>query len=68
MSTSPYLAASQKAVVVHAAYRLGAHGFADFATIAPELEADSNLGLRDQVAALERLAGGLRKVTRPGPK
>ena len=22
----------------------------------------------DQVAALERLAGGLRKVTRPGPK
>ena len=47
------LAASQKVVVVHAAYRLGAHGFADFAAIAPELEADSNLGLRDQVAALE---------------
>lgn len=47
------LAASQKVVVVHAAYRLGTHGFADFSAVAPELKADSNLGLRDQVAALE---------------
>ncbi len=47
------LASSQQVVVVHAAYRLGAHGFADFSALAPELEADSNLGLRDQVAALE---------------
>lgn len=47
------LAASQKVVVVNAAYRLGAHGFADFSAVAPELGADTNLGLRDQVAALE---------------
>lgn len=47
------LAASQKVVVVNAAYRLGAHGFADFSAVAPELDADSNLGLRDQIAALE---------------
>ncbi|WP_101676120.1 carboxylesterase/lipase family protein [Alloalcanivorax mobilis] len=47
------LAATRKVVVVHAAYRLGAHGFADFSAIAPELQADTNLGLRDQIAALE---------------
>ena len=28
-------------------------GFADFTAVAPELDADSNLGLRDQLAALE---------------
>ena len=47
------LARSQKVVVVNAAYRLGAMGFADFTAVASELQADSNLGLRDQVAALE---------------
>ncbi len=47
------LAKSQGVVVVNAAYRLGAMGFGDFAAVAPELGADSNLGLRDQVAALE---------------
>ena len=47
------LAASQRVIVVNAAYRLGAHGFADFSAVAPELDADTNLGLRDQVAALE---------------
>ncbi|EKF72966.1 carboxylesterase [Alcanivorax hongdengensis A-11-3] len=47
------LARNQQVVVVHAAYRLGAMGFADFTAVAPELGADSNLGLRDQVAALE---------------
>ncbi|MCH2559014.1 MAG: carboxylesterase family protein [Alcanivorax sp.] len=47
------LAADQRVIVVNAAYRLGAHGFADFTAVAPELEADTNLGLRDQVAALE---------------
>lgn len=45
------LAANGKVVVVNAAYRLGAHGFADFASVLPD--ADSNLGLRDQIAALE---------------
>ncbi len=47
------LARSQRVVVVNAAYRLGAMGFADFTAVAPELDADSNLGLRDQLAALE---------------
>ena len=47
------LARSQNVVVVNAAYRLGAMGFADFTAVAPELDADTNLGLRDQVAALE---------------
>lgn len=47
------LAKSQQVVVVNAAYRLGALGFADFSTVAPELEAVTNAGLRDQVAALE---------------
>ncbi|MDX1803210.1 MAG: carboxylesterase family protein [Alcanivorax sp.] len=47
------LAREQRVVVVHAAYRLGAMGFGDFSAVAPELGADSNLGLRDQVAALE---------------
>lgn len=47
------LARSQQAIVVNAAYRLGAMGFADFTRVAPELEADTNLGLRDQIAALE---------------
>lgn len=53
------LAASQKVVVVHAAYRLGAHGFTDFTALAPELGADTNLGLRDQVAALEWVNGNI---------
>ena len=47
------LARSQRVVVVNAAYRLGAMGFADFSAVAPELQADTNLGLRDQLAALE---------------
>ncbi len=47
------LARSQNVVVVNAAYRLGAMGFADFSVVAPELEADTNLGLRDQLAALQ---------------
>lgn len=53
------LAASQNVVVVHAAYRLGALGFADFSVLAPELGADTNLGLRDQVAALEWVHGNI---------
>lgn len=47
------LARSQNVVVVNAAYRLGALGFADFSQVAPELGAVINAGLRDQVAALE---------------
>ncbi|WP_111656695.1 carboxylesterase/lipase family protein [Isoalcanivorax indicus] len=47
------LARSQQVIVVNAAYRLGAWGFGWFADIAPSLEAESNLGLRDQIAALE---------------
>lgn len=47
------LARSQGVVVVNAAYRLGALGFADFSALAPQLEAVTNAGLRDQVAALE---------------
>ncbi len=47
------LARSQQVVVVNAAYRLGAMGFADFSAVAPGLGADTNLGLRDQLAALE---------------
>ncbi|MGB1464969.1 MAG: carboxylesterase/lipase family protein [Alcanivorax nanhaiticus] len=50
------LARSQGVVVVNAAYRLGALGFADFSALAPELEAVTNAGLRDQVAALEWVA------------
>ena len=45
------LARSQNVVVVNAAYRLGALGFADFSQVAPELGAVINAGLRDQVAA-----------------
>jgi len=41
------LARSQNVVVVNAAYRLGAMGFADFSAVAPELDADTNLGMRD---------------------
>ena len=47
------LARSQNVVVVNAAYRLGAMGFADFSAVAPELDADTNLGMRDQLAALQ---------------
>lgn len=47
------LAASQRVIVVNAAYRLGAWGFGWLKEVAPTLEADSNLGLRDQVAALQ---------------
>ncbi|PKM22570.1 MAG: carboxylesterase [Gammaproteobacteria bacterium HGW-Gammaproteobacteria-14] len=47
------LAASQQVVVVNITYRLGAWGFGWFHDVAPGLEADSNLGLRDQVAALQ---------------
>ncbi len=47
------LARTQNVVVVNAAYRLGALGFADFTALAPELDAVTNAGLRDQVAALE---------------
>ncbi len=50
------LARTQQVVVVNAAYRLGALGFADFSAVAPELEAVTNAGLRDQVAALEWVA------------
>lgn len=64
------LARSQRVVVVNAAYRLGAMGFADFTAVAPELDADSNLGLRDQLAALEwvqenigAFAGDVGRVT-----
>ncbi len=46
------LAASQRVIVVNAAYRLGVWGYGWFRDIAPSLESDSNLGLRDQVAAL----------------
>ena len=47
------LAASQRVIVVNAAYRLGAWGFGWLKEVAPTLETDSNLGLRDQVAALQ---------------
>lgn len=47
------LARSQQVIVVNVGYRLGAWGFAYFKEIAPELPFDSNLGLRDQVAALQ---------------
>lgn len=48
-----HLAREQGVVVVNAAYRLGAHGFAYWQDVAPALQAESNLGLRDQVAALQ---------------
>ncbi|MDF1629909.1 MAG: carboxylesterase family protein [Alcanivoracaceae bacterium] len=47
------LAQQQRVIVVNPAYRLGAWGFGWFKDIAPSLEADSNLGLRDQIAALQ---------------
>lgn len=46
------LAQQQQVIVVNPAYRLGAWGFGWLADVAPSLEADSNLGLRDQIAAL----------------
>jgi len=46
--------AQRGAVVVTLNYRLGAFGYADFSQFAtPSRPFDSNLGLRDQVAALE---------------
>ncbi len=47
-----HLARDQRVIVVNAAYRLGVLGYGWFAELAPELEPDSNVGLRDQVAAL----------------
>lgn len=47
------LAEQQRVIVVNPAYRLGAWGFGWFRDVAPSLEADSNLGLRDQIAALQ---------------
>lgn len=47
------LARSQQVIVVNVSYRLGAWGFGFFKELAPSLPFDSNLGLRDQVAALE---------------
>ncbi|HLR17839.1 MAG TPA: carboxylesterase family protein [Alcanivoracaceae bacterium] len=47
------LARSQQVIVVNVSYRLGAWGFGYFGELAPELPFDSNLGLRDQIAALE---------------
>lgn len=47
------LAREQGVIVVNAAYRLGALGYGWYAPLAPELEAEGNLGLRDQVAALQ---------------
>lgn len=45
------LAEQQQVIVVNVGYRLGALGFGDFRPWLPE--ADTNLGLRDQLAALE---------------
>lgn len=45
------LAAQQQVIVVNVAYRLGAMGFGDFREWIPD--ADTNLGMRDQIAALE---------------
>ncbi len=47
------LAKQQRVVVINAAYRLGFQGYGWLAGLAPELESEGNLGLRDQVAALE---------------
>ena len=47
-----HLARTQQVIVVNAAYRLGAWGYGWCADLAPSLEAEGNLGLRDQVAAL----------------
>lgn len=47
-----HLARDQQVIVVNAAYRLGVLGYGWFAELAPELAPDSNVGLRDQVAAL----------------
>ena len=47
------LARQQRVIVVNAAYRLGFCGYGWLRELAPELESEGNLGLRDQVAALE---------------
>ena len=47
------LAREQRVIVVNAAYRLGFCGYGWLRELAPELESEGNLGLRDQVAALE---------------
>ncbi|MFN3713068.1 MAG: carboxylesterase/lipase family protein [Alcanivoracaceae bacterium] len=64
------LAASQRVIVVNPAYRLGAWGFGWWRDLAPSLETDSNLGLRDQIAALQwvqdnigAFGGDSRRVT-----
>lgn len=45
------LARQQQVIVVNVGYRLGALGFGDFTDFLPDT--DTNLGLRDQVAALQ---------------
>lgn len=64
------LALQQQVVVVNISYRLGAWGYGRFADLLPGLECDSNLGLRDQIAALAWIqeniaafAGDPRQVT-----
>ncbi|MCS5722755.1 carboxylesterase/lipase family protein [Herbiconiux sp. CPCC 203407] len=47
------LASEGDVVVVSLNYRLGVIGFVDFTTVAESPAFDSNLGLRDQIAALE---------------
>lgn len=46
------LARSQQVIVVNMSYRLGVWGFGNFSAIAPEMPQETNLGLRDMLAAL----------------
>lgn len=46
------LARSQQVIVVNISYRLGIWGFGNFKALAPEMPQESNLGLRDMLAAL----------------
>ncbi len=54
-----HLARDQQVIVVNAAYRLGVLGYGWFADLASELAPDSNVGLRDQVAALRWVHGNI---------
>jgi para-nitrobenzyl esterase len=73
MYDGAYFAASHDIVVVTINYRLGVFGFVNFGSLPGGGGIESNLGLRDQIAAMEWVrdniagfGGDLNKVTLAG--